>query len=314
MKNKTVLVYGGTGAQGSAITRALVANGHEVKAVTRSKEKAGEIESSGAIPVFADLADLTAVQEATDGSDAVAFTIPLVFDIHTVANWADNVIKAAQDAGVKCFVFNASGPIPKTHTGITAIDIKLMVAEKLARSGLPVITIEPTLYMGNLAAPWSAPAIVHHGTVAYPLPEQQKVSWVSWESMAEVVAAAVEHPELAGQSFRVGGPEALSGRELADAYAAYLSMPVSYFAVDLKDFEFGLNQAMGEPVGTEIAKLYQWFSTAGADSLAVDNSYIEKALGVRPAGFDSWIETVDWLAIAGQAPAPTVNAEKEHAM
>ncbi len=298
MKNTTVLVYGGAGAQGGAISRALLANGHKVQALTRTENNADRIKSSGAIPVYADLGDMTSLKNASNGCDAVVLTLPLAFDIDTVVSWAENAIQAARDAEIKCFVFNASSPIPESTTGVAAIDIKLRVAEKLAQSELPVITIQPTLYMGNLTAPWSAPSIVHQGTLAYPLPESQKVSWISWESMAEFAAAAVEHPELAGQSFRVGGPEALSGIDIAAACATHLNKPVAYYPVALTDFEKGLNQALGEPVGTEIAKLYHWFSGEGRASLIVDNTKCTQALGITADNFSNWVKTIDWQAIA----------------
>jgi len=303
MKNETVLVYGGTGAQGSAITRALVANGHKVRALTRSKKNAYIIESSGATPGYADFGDLDSLKKATNGCDAVVLTLPLTFDMETVVNWSDNVIKAAQEAAIKCFVFNTSGPIPESATGIAAADIKLHVAKKLALSELSVITIQPTLYMGNLAAPWTTPAIVHQGRLAYPLPEQQKVSWISWKSMAEFAAAAVEHTELAGQSFRIGGSEALSGVDLAKIFSVHLLKPITYYPVALNDFENGLNQALGEPVGTEISKLYKWLSGEGATWLDIDNKNAIQALDTMPSDFNDWIKTIDWQNIAGPAPS-----------
>jgi len=178
------------------------------------------------------------------------------------------------------------------------LDIKFKVAEKLNSSDLPVITIQPTLYMGNMTAPWAAPSIVNHGTLAYPLPEQQKVSWVSWESMGQYVAAAVEHPELAGNSYRIGGAEALSGADMAGIYANHLSKPITYYPIALNDFKAGLNESIGEPVGTEIAKLYTWFTGDGAKRLDVDNSEITKALGITPDHFKHWVKSIDWQSIA----------------
>jgi len=294
MINKQVLVYGGSGAQGSAIAQALIKNGHSVKAQTRSEINADKIKSIGAVPVYADFENLSSLEEACRECSAIVLTMPLAFDINLAMIWVDNVIKAAQSSSINCFVFNASGPIPKSLTGISALDIKLLVANKLKDSGLPVITIQPTLYMGNMTAPWSAPAIVQKSTLAYPLPEQQKVSWISWESMGEYIAAAVEHPELAGQSFSIGGSEAISGIDMADVFSNHMSKPVTYFAVSLSDFEAGLNQALGEPVGTEISKLYGWFAGEGASRLNIDNAEIIKALEIKPNNFKQWVKSIDW--------------------
>ena len=294
----TTLVYGGTGAQGSAIVRVLSQRGYRVRALTRSSEKAGCITKLGAEPVYGDLSDAHGLEEASRGCDNVVFTLPLVFDMDTAMNWAENVIRASQSARVKRFVFNASGPIPEEETGVTALDIKRCISALLSESRLPVITLEPTLYMGNLAAPWSVPAIVHEGRVAYPLPRDLKVSWISWESLAEFVAAALERPALSGRSFRVAGPEALAGTDIADAFSSCLRKPVSYFPVPLADFESGLKPVLGEFAAGEIARLYAWFTEDGARWLDPDPVPAREALGVTPQRFSDWIRTVNWTAMA----------------
>lgn len=296
--DETTLVYGGTGAQGSAIVRGLTSKGHQVRALTRSPERAEGIRKNGAQPVYADLSDAGAIEEVSQGCDNVVFTLPLVFDMDLAMTWTENAIRAAQSARVKCFVFNASGPVPGEDTGVAALDIKRRIFALLSGCGLPVITLEPTLYMGNLAAPWSAPAIVNDGTVAYPLPRDLKVSWISWESLAEFVAAALERPALLGRSFRVAGPEALTGTEVADAFSSYLRKPVSYFPVPLADFESGLKQVLGESIAGEIARLYAWFAEDGAPWLNPDPVPAMEALGVTSQRFLDWIRTVNWTGMA----------------
>lgn len=102
--------------------------------------------------------------------------------------------------------------------------------------------------MDNLASPWAAPSIVHQNTLAYPLPEAQKISWISWDDMAACVVAALKHPEYAGQSFRVGGSQTLTGRQLAEIFSIHLGNPISYYPVPLDDFAAGLLiQPLGNP-------------------------------------------------------------------
>lgn len=298
MDHGTTLVYGGTGAQGSAISRVLSTKGYRVRALTRSPHKAENIRKNGARPVHADLSDAHAIEAASQGCDNVIFTLPLVFDTDLVMAWTANVIRAAQSAGVKCFVFNTSGPVPEDETGVAALDIKRRVSALLSESGLPVITLQPTIYMGNLAAPWSVPAIIHDNTVAYPLPRDIKVSWISWESMAEFVAAALERPESVGRSFRIAGPEALTGEDIANAFSDHLHKPVTYFPVPLDDFRSGLEQVLGRSVAEAIARLYAWFADEGATCLSPDPVPAMEVLGVTPQRFSGWIRTVNWKGMA----------------
>ena len=304
MIHETVLVYGGSGFQSLAIARALVARGHTCRVLTRSAESARRIEALGAKPVYGNLVDAHSLEGATRGCDAVILTLPLVFDAGLALKWVDHVIRSAQTAGVEHFVFNTSGPVPEDETGVLAVDIKVRAKQRLAGSGLPVVGVEPALYMDNLASPWAAPSIVLHGTLAYPLPESQKVSWLSWQDMAAFVVAAMMRPDLAGQALRVGGPQALTGSQLADALSSRLKKPVSYYRVPLDDFSAGLNGALGEPVGTEIARLYGWFSGEGAACLNVDATHEEtgKILSVTSQRFADWANAVDWTALTNPTP------------
>lgn len=294
----TTLVYGGAGAQGSTIARALCAKGRSVRVLTRSPEKAANIRKEGVEAVCADLSDAQAVSTASQGCENVVFTLPLVFDADLALEWTANVVVAAQSTGVKRFVFNASGPVPEEETGVVALDIKRRVSRLLVESGLPVITIQPTLYMGNLAAPWSAPAIVRDGVVAYPLPGDLKVSWISWETLAEFAAAALEHPGLAGRSFRIAGPEALTGAEVARTFAQHLRRPVTYFPVPLDDFRRNLAPVLGEAAADAITHLYAWFAGEGAHTLTPDIAPALEVLNVVPQRISEWVATVNWMALA----------------
>lgn len=301
MRHEAVLVYGGVGYQSLAIARAVASSGYDCRVVTRSVKNAGRIEALGARPVYGDFSDVKSLEKATQDCDAVVLTLPLVFDVDLAMAWASHVIQAAQAAKIKCLVFNASGPVPSHETGVMAVDIKVRVSKLLANSGISVIGIEPTLYMENLASPWAAPSIVLKNTLAYPLPEAQKISWTSWDDMAAFVVAALKHPEFAGRSFRVSGPQALTGGQLTQVFSARLGKPVSYYPIPLSDFSSGLNAALGEPVGTEIARLYGWFSGEGAAYLMVDDhacAQAEQALSVTPRQFSGWVNTIDWANLA----------------
>lgn len=67
-----VFLTGATGAHGASTVRALLAAGHDVRAVARDDDKAGRIRQAGAEPVRADLFDADAVRSATAGCDAIA--------------------------------------------------------------------------------------------------------------------------------------------------------------------------------------------------------------------------------------------------
>ncbi len=67
-----VFLTGATGVLGPLTVRALLAAGHDVRAVARTDEKAGQLRQAGAEPVAVDLFDPDAVQDAVKGCDAIA--------------------------------------------------------------------------------------------------------------------------------------------------------------------------------------------------------------------------------------------------
>ena len=294
-----VLVTGATGMQGRPIVNALLARGFQVRALTRQAEPGlpDSIEIA-----HGDLGDLPSLGRAFEGVERAVLLLPLVFDRATVEGYARNFATAAGEAGVKLVVFDTSAPVPSEPVGVAAVDVKVAAARVLAESGLPVATVRPTIYLGNLAAPWTAPGIVADGTIAYPLAAAVRCSWITWEDAAACVAAACADRSTAGETFDVGGPEALDGAGLADGFTKARGTEHRYAAVPLDAFEQGLNGALGEPVGTEIAALYRWLSNEGAAHLDVTRGGRTNgaaALGVQPNDASDWAAHVPWKALVG---------------
>jgi NAD(P)H dehydrogenase (quinone) len=296
----TVLVYGAAGAQGSAIVRALLAEGATVRVLLRP----GTANPFGHVVdiVRGDMADREKLWLANLGVDSVVLTLPTIPDHMRSVELGLNAIEAARAAGVKLLVFNEGGPIPAERTGVGLIDTRIEVEAHLRASGIPAIMIRPTVYMDNIAA-WSAPAIVSQGVFAYPLPADCPASWISWSDLAAFVVAALQRPELAGHAYHIGGPDALSGTEVADLLWAATGRPVAYAAAPLVDFARGVNAAYGNTMGDEIAAYYAWVAAQPVSPLAIDILPALADLPIRPTRFSDWVKAQDWRAIASNARA-----------
>lgn len=88
-----IAVTGATGVLGGAAVRALVADGHDVRGLARTRAKAELLESWGASPVAADLFTDHELVAAFDGCDAVcnlATRIPVGLRAIRSAAWAEN--------------------------------------------------------------------------------------------------------------------------------------------------------------------------------------------------------------------------------
>jgi NAD(P)H dehydrogenase (quinone) len=302
--SKLFLVYGAGGAQGGGVARTLVARGDRVRLLLRRAER-NPLPGHASVEIaIGDFADKRSLLAASQGADGVSLVMPLIYNQTQVVQWGCNAIDAAQEAGVPLLVFNTSSVVAAQTTGVVAIDIKVELEAYLARVALPSVVLRPTVYNGNLAAPWSAPAIVHQGVLAYPIPADRRVSWISWEELAAYTVAALDSPALAAHKpvFRVGGQHALTGPQLAAQLGEVIGKPLNYLPVPLDQFEAGLNASLGAPVGTEVARFYRWMNDpANGHPLDVDLAPARAALPVKQQTFADWARGVPWTQLAGNA-------------
>ncbi len=112
-----ILVTGATGGLGKAVVRALVAEGHEVRATGRRR---GTFDGAGFVQ--ADLLDAQALSFLVDGMDAIIHCAALsspwgAYDDFHAANVlvTRRLLAAARRAGVRRFVFPSSPAVcPRT--------------------------------------------------------------------------------------------------------------------------------------------------------------------------------------------------------
>jgi len=288
-----ILVYGANSAQGIPVVRKLLKENLQVRVFVRDREKAQSLFPIN-VEIFAgNLDDRNDLMQANEGIDRVFLVLPIEYQFDVAINRGYNAIDAARNAGAQLIVFNASTSIPSQTTDVAAFEIKRRVEQYLQQSGVPYIILRPPIYMDNLSAPWSMPSIVHQNVVAYPLPPEVKISWISLNDSASFAVAALHRAELNGSTFEIGGPEAIDGREIAEQFAKVLRRSFTYQQIPIDAFEQGLNKAFGEPMGTEIAKIYRWRAAHPEDG-AIDMSTVLPKLPVKLTTFQEWIHSVEW--------------------
>ena len=110
-----VFVLGGTGAIGRPSVDALLAAGHEVSALARSDERAGQLAVKGATPVRASMFDVGALTTAFAGHDAVvnlASNMPSMFQFTRMKAWAPTVrVRTEGSAAVADAALAAGVPV-----------------------------------------------------------------------------------------------------------------------------------------------------------------------------------------------------------
>ncbi|MBT7951530.1 MAG: NmrA family NAD(P)-binding protein [Gammaproteobacteria bacterium] len=255
---KVFLCVGAGGSQGSAMARQLLKAGYVVTTIARSKEKCDQLIKTGLDARLGDLADLESLTVAIEGAEYVAFVLPLERDKDKLALYTENVIEASKSAGIKNLVFNTSSRFPQHETIVPGFGEKRMVDALLRDSGLPYICLRPTIYMENLAAPWSITDVNDNSCVKYPIADDRRVIWNSVEDVARYVVAALEKTELAGRIFDIGGPQAVTGKEIAQQFSSALGRDVIYKGITPPEFAKGLVPFLGETQGMGMVSYYEY--------------------------------------------------------
>jgi uncharacterized protein YbjT (DUF2867 family) len=285
-----VLVYGGTGSQGSAVVRNLLKRDHQPIILTRNPEKAQPMVEMGAATVMGDMENADSLVEATAAVDAVALMAPaFVPNPMLVPMYVQNAINAAQQAGNKFIVYNTSGPVIEERTGQPAYDMRLDILAMLRDSGVPHVVVQPTAYMENLLGPWTRPNIIAHDTLSYPVDDHVRLGWIATEDVGALIAAALEHPEYSGERFKVSGLENVTGPELAERMSVGLGRSIRYYAMPLEAFGAALDAAFGPGAGAGGIAGYQ-FQRDNADKISMyaDMTPVLEKLPVQMTSIAQW--------------------------
>ena len=286
-----VLVYGSTGTQGSPVVEHVLNAGRPVRALTRDPGRAQHWAARGAEIAVGDLGQPETLRAASEGVDLVVLQLPLQYDFALHETYGKNAVDAARAAGVELVVLNTSAHV-FPGTDVHVYQARQEVVDYLQASGVPSIVLRPTFYMEILLGPWIRPGIVDHGVVAFPLPADFPMSWVSAGETAAYAVAALDRPDLAGRTFDIGGPQSLTGNEIAHQFSQLLQKSVSYVPIAPDDYERALAPVFGPTVAFEVASQVKYIIGTGDGSVDMTGPAAE--FSVRPTTLQEWLRAHEW--------------------
>ena len=214
-----ILVVGATGQLGSVIARRLLEQGRDVRILVREGSEYRALEAAGARAVVGDLKNRASLDAATRGVDTVLTTAN-----SAVRSGADNVqtveiegnrnlIDASAAAHVKHFIFtSAMGAAPDSP--IPFMQGKGLAEQHLKASGVPYTILSPNVFM-EVWFPLVVGIPLQSGQPVTLVGEgNRRHTFVSSGDIAAFATAAIDNPAARHQQIFIGGPEALSWKDV----------------------------------------------------------------------------------------------------
>ncbi len=237
-QNYPILVTGASGdlgAIGRNLTAMLLAKGHKVRAlVRREDERADSLRRLGAEVVQGDLTDLTSMHRAIAGCARIYFgmSVSPAYLEATV-----NTAAVARHHGIQAFVNMSQMTV--TQMSITETTdspqhkLHWLAEQALAWSGLPVVTVRPTVFLESFFLRLAAPGIRDRDELALPL-GTSKTSPVSAVDVARAVSVILDDPAPhIGHIYNLTGFESADLNHYARAFSAALGRTIRYRDVPL---------------------------------------------------------------------------------
>jgi uncharacterized protein YbjT (DUF2867 family) len=207
--SKTVLVTGASGFVGSHLSRALVEQGHQVRAMTRHPESY----TGAGTAVAGDVGDAESLVAAFVGVEVAYYLVHSLDsdDFEDIdADAALNFGGAAADAGVERIIY--LGGLGVDDGDLSAhLRSRRQVEQLLSVAGVPVTALRAAVVVGHGGISWeiTRQLVDHLPVMLTPAWVNTRTQPIALPDVIRYLVGVLDAPEARGRVFEIGGPEVL---------------------------------------------------------------------------------------------------------
>ncbi|MEO0488210.1 MAG: SDR family oxidoreductase [Cyanobacteria bacterium P01_A01_bin.123] len=212
----TLLIVGATGTLGRQIARRAIDEGHEVRCLVRSFQKAAFLREWGATLVQGDLCKPETLPPALEGITAIIDAATArpndAKGIYRI-DWEGKValIRAAKDAGIERYVFFSILDAEK-YPHVPLMDIKRCTEKFLAESGLNYTILRPCGFLQGLIGQYAIPILEKQAV--WVMGEAAPIAFMNTQDIAQFAVKALSLPETKDRTFPLAGTRAWGAYEI----------------------------------------------------------------------------------------------------
>jgi uncharacterized protein YbjT (DUF2867 family) len=232
---KKVLVIGASGFVGKYLTKALLADGYEVRCLARTPAKVSDLAALGCEVIQGDLSDAASIARALDGVEAAYISIHTLSPQQTKTagqgfmniemQGLQHIVAACRTHGVRRLIYLTSlGNVPDSPSEWGRERWK--TEQFLLRSGLDATVIQPGQIVGvggtgfNMMmsqAKRSPTVMLANG--------RQRWRNIAVDDLVYYLVGVLNDPRTYGQRYEVGNDEILTNDQMLDIAAEVLGRP-----------------------------------------------------------------------------------------
>src|SRR5258705_324567 len=245
--NGSILVTGAAGklgAVGRTVTSLLLERGLPVRAmVRREDDRAAALRAAGAEVVIGDLLEPADVFRVVSGCRRVYFGMSVS---PGYLEASVTMAAVAREIGVEALVNMSQMTVSQMSIRSTTPSPQQrqhwLSEQALAWSGLPVVTIRPTVFLEGFFLPLTGPTVRDRGRIELPF-GRGKTNPVSTADVARVFAAVLADPgPHLGRTYELTGPRSQDMDGVAREFSDALNREVTYSDIPAEDWERGIKK------------------------------------------------------------------------